>query len=580
MSGGGKAVDAAATVGRNDRCPCGSGKKFKHCCQAKKARTTSFAASGSAASLAARQSLQALILQANKLRGSGSWADLIPVYSEIVRLAPNSAEAHHDCGILYLRFGRLREAAVLLRRAVELRPSYEGALRGLVDALEADGRQSEALAAYRKLSRSAGDTADRLYYSAKALAIEDNFEEAEKELRRALARVPQHPRVLLALGALLSEQGRFREAVGLLAPAIDVAPSAFQLLAAAKRMESADRPLMDRMSLTAERSEVSALERIDIHFALGKAFDDLGEYAEAMRHYELGNRLRARSVRLNRQALSARYDSMIASFTNKVLSHGAMAAAANPDGDLPVFIVGMPRSGTTLVEQILSSHPAVAAGGELTFWEDQLNAWSASKNRSFGSTAALKAAKDYRALLRKFGPEARHVTDKAPANFERLWLIRLALPDARIIHCRRDPVDTCLSIYFANLWGGQDYAWDRGDLVFYYRQYERLMDHWRRVLPADRFAEVDYERLIADREAETRRLVAFCGLNWDDACLAPERNRRVVKTASLWQARQPVYETSVGRWRHYEPWLGELRKLLPGSNRAEIGGDRSDRKEV
>jgi tetratricopeptide (TPR) repeat protein len=387
--------------------------------------------------------------------------------------------------------------------------------------------------------------------------------------------------VLLALGALLSEQGRFQEAVRLLTPATDVAPSAFQLLAAAKRMEGTDRPLIDRMRLMAEQSDLNALERIDIHFGLGKALDDLGEYAEAMRHYELGNRLRAVSVRLNRQALSARYDSMIASFTNEALSGGAMEAAASPDSDLPVFIVGMPRSGTTLVEQILSSHPAVAAGGELTFWEDRLNAWSASKNRSFSSVAAFKAAEDYRALLHKIGPEARRVTDKAPANFERLWLIRLALPNARIIHCRRHPVDTCLSIFFANLWGGQDYAWDRADLVFYYRQYERLMDHWRRVLPADRFIDVDYEALIADREAETRQLVAFCGLNWDDACLAPERNRRVVKTASLWQARQPVYETSVGRWRHYEPWLGELRKLLPASNRVETTGDRvSDRNEV
>ena len=175
----------------------------------------------------------------------------------------------------------------------------------------------------------------------------------------------------------------------------------------------------------------------------------------------------------------------------------------------------------------------------------------------------VKAAEDYRAFLRQIGPEALRVTDKRPGNFELLWLIRLVLPDARVIHCRRDPVDTCLSIFFANFSARLDYACDRGDLVFYYRQYERLMDHWRRVLPPDRFTEVEYEALIADREAETRRLVAFCGLDWNDACLTPERNGRVVKTASLWQARQPVYETSIGRWRRYEPWLGELKELLP-----------------
>jgi Sulfotransferase family len=149
-----------------------------------------------------------------------------------------------------------------------------------------------------------------------------------------------------------------------------------------------------------------------------------------------------------------------------------------------------------------------------------------------------------------------------PRNFELLWLPRLALPNARIIHCRRHPIDTCLSNYFADFWA-QDYAWDRGDLVFFYRQYQRQMDHWRKLLPANRFIEVDYEALVADREAETRRLVAFVGLEWNDACLAPERNARLIKTASKWQARQPVYKTSVDRWRHYEPWLGELRELAP-----------------
>ena len=234
------------------------------------------------------------------------------------------------------------------------------------------------------------------------------------------------------------------------------------------------------------------------------------------------------------------------------------------------------------MEQILSSRPEVVAGGELTFWADRVKEWwipsgetgrDSGERRSVGfgkveEGALARAAEDYLALLRRIGPEAMRVTDKAPLNFELLGLLRLALPDARIIHCRRRPIDTCLSIYLTNFWAGIDYSWNRGDLVFFYRQYERLMDHWRRVLPADRFTEVDYERLVDDREAETRRLVAFTGLEWDDACLAPESNRRVVRTASVWQARQPVYKTSVDRWRRYEPWLGELRELLPAAEPA------------
>jgi hypothetical protein len=225
----------------------------------------------------------------------------------------------------------------------------------------------------------------------------------------------------------------------------------------------------------------------------------------------------------------------------------------------------MPRSGTTLVEQILSSHPAVAAGGELNFWGDRLRGWLAPKFGAADAGALAKAAEDYRAELRRIGPDALRVTDKTPRNYELLWPLRLAFPEARVIHCRRSPVDTCLSIFFKNFSARQGYACDRGDLVFFYRQYKRLMDHWRRTLPADRFTEVVYETLVADREAETRRLIAFCGLNWDDACLAPERNSRAVKTPSLWQVRQRVYHTSVERWRRYEPWLGELRELLPAA---------------
>jgi hypothetical protein len=172
-------------------------------------------------------------------------------------------------------------------------------------------------------------------------------------------------------------------------------------------------------------------------------------------------------------------------------------------------------------------------------------------------------SREYLALLRGIGPRAARVIDKAPFNHLRLGLVHLLLPETRIIHCRRHPVDTCLSIYFTLFKGRMDFAGAKADLVFAYRQYARLMEHWRAVFPRERFIELEYEDLIADREAVTRRLIAFTGLDWDDACLMPERNQRTVRTASVWQARQPVYTTSVARWRRYEPWLGVLRELLP-----------------
>jgi hypothetical protein len=364
----------------------------------------------------------------------------------------------------------------------------------------------------------------------------------------------------------LAKRGEFEEAAQHLMKATVDFPAAFEQLTAVKRMTEADGPLVDRMRVLAERPHLDMTLRTRLEFGLGKAFDDLGDCAEAMRHYEAANGLKAMSARLNRPALAAKYDNVISGFTPEALGRARQALAvpgpAGPGDDLPVFIVGMPRSGSTLVEQILSSHPAVAAGGELSFWVDRLRGWSAAGVTSLDAGALFKAAEDYRAELRRIGPRALRVTDKRLWNFELLWLIRLALPDARIIHCRRHPVDTCLSIFFANFSAREDYAWDRGDLAFFYRQYERLMDHWRSALPPGRITEVEYETLIAEREAETRRLVAFCGLDWEDACLKPERNGRVVQTASLWQARQPVYTTSVARWRRYKPWLAELRELL------------------
>jgi tetratricopeptide (TPR) repeat protein len=323
---------------------------------------------------------------------------------------------------------------------------------------------------------------------------------------------------------------------------------------------------VDYVRSLADRPDLDAIARASLRFGLGKAFDDLGDYAEAMRQYEAANRLRA-TEQPDRSVLVAKYDKIIARFPIEAIAGARQLPSplARPANDLPVFIVGMPRSGTTLVEQILSSHPAVAGGGEMPFWAREDRGGLTSGIGSLEAGELSRLAEGYHAELRRIGPEALRVTDKLPTNFERLGLIRLALPDARIIHCRRNPIDTCLSIFFANLTASHKFAWDRGDLAFYYGQYERLMEHWRRALPRDRFIEVQYETLIADREKETQRLIAFCGLEWDEACLMPERNGRAVNTASVWQARQPVYATSVERWRRYEPWLGELRELLPAA---------------
>jgi tetratricopeptide (TPR) repeat protein len=361
----------------------------------------------------------------------------------------------------------------------------------------------------------------------------------------------------------LNEAGRFDEAAASFERSIALAPwqaTAYHGLVSSRQLTEADRPLVARIESRLEDADVADRQRMTLHFAAGKTLDDLRDYEGAIRHFDAANQLRrALSPPFDRKYLEQRIDRFIAHYTGELFA--AHATAGDPD-ETPVLVLGMPRSGTTLVERIVSSHPRVGGGGELTFWNERGSGWADAEPGQFAG-AADGLREDYLRLLRSIGPDALRVTDKMPFNFLWIGLAHLLFPNARVIHCRRNPVDTCLSIYstlFTQNWG---YASDRGDLVFYYRQYLRLMEHWRAVLPSDRFLDVDYEDATAAPEETARRLIAFTGLEWDDACLRPEKNPDAVKTASTWQARQPIYRTSVERWRHYEPWIGELRDLLP-----------------
>ena len=234
---------------------------------------------------------------------------------------------------------------------------------------------------------------------------------------------------------------------------------------------------------------------------------------------------------------------------------------------LPVFVVGMPRSGTSLAEQILASHPAVFGAGELTFWNSVGASGAAVPRRGRGRRGgAHAAAEEYLRLLRTRSAQAHRIIDKMPANFLQLGLIHAALPGARIIHLQRDPIDTCLSIYFQDFSATLSYANDLGDLAHYYAEYLRLMQHWRSVLPGAAMLDVPYESLVEDPEAWSRKMLAFIGLPWDPRCLEFYRTERSVLTASKWQVRQRISTSSIGRWRHYQEHLGELRALTAESS--------------
>src|SRR6202035_2130312 len=326
-----------------------------------------------------------------------------------------------------------------------------------------------------------------------------------------------------------------------------------------RRVTSDDDGLLQRMEAALATPGLEAAQRLRLHLAIGKAADDLGDCALAMQHFDVADAVRRGLGLFDSAAFSIEIDRLIARCTPELIGRALDLGSCDAT---PVLIIGMPRSGTTLVEQIVSMHPEVGAGDELNFWNERGAAWHSSG-----------AAGDEKPFLTK---TAARVIDKMPFTFLWAGLVHLAFPRAIIIHCRRAAVDTALSIHQTHFHPGLAFPTGGDELVAYFRSYQRLTDNWRSGMPADRFIEVDYEDLTRAPEPEIRRLIAACGLQWHDACLRPDRNPRAVKTPSKWQTRQPIYRNSVARWRRYEPWLGPLRALVDdGSELDERTAPRS-----
>jgi tetratricopeptide (TPR) repeat protein len=484
-------------------------------------------------------------------------------FNRAIEISPELAIAHYNKGLGLQRQGLSTEATAAFRRAIAIAPDCAEAHAKLANLLSIDDARDEVLACLRRAAAAKPESGLAFLCKARIYVEEGNAAAAEELARRATELDPQNSDAYCLLGSILMQLGRFHDA----AAAYDLGialnrgqVAAYHELVHVKRLTEADRALMAQMECMLKEYEQAEEQQADLHFALGKAYDDLGQYESAIQHFDDGNRLKHRTNGPYTPAGHvAGVDRQIATFAADFFASNAELGS---DCQMPILIVGMPRSGTTLVEQILSSHPHVAAGGELGFWGEQAVSFTMSAAGGIDPGWAAAAVRDYQALLSGISPTARRVTDKLPHNFLYLSLIHSVFPRARIIHCRRHPIDTCLSIYFQNFARRMDFAYDRDDLLAFYRQYQRLMAHWRSVLSAECFFEIQYEELVANREPWTRKMIAFCGLEWDDACLHSERNPRPVRTASVWQARQPVYQSSVARWRHYEPWLGPLRELL------------------
>jgi tetratricopeptide (TPR) repeat protein len=558
----------------------------------------------------APQQVAPLLALAAKLLSAGRPADAIAPLRDAALLQPSNPIIQHDLGLACLEVGRVPDAIAALQRAVASNPRYTDAYFRLGIALEKQGdiggaivaydratkllpslteawfragalvytlgHRDEAIGCFRRAAVTGGKTSFGRLGKARALLIEDRNQEAEQVLRETLVADPRNAMAYDLLGNLLSEVGRLDEARACFERAIAIAPllaGSYYDLVRCRRVTSDDDGLLQRMEAALATPGLETGQLLRLHLAIGKAADDLGDYALAMQHFDAADAVRRGCASFDSAAFSTEIDRLIARCTPELI---ARAPELGSRDATPVLIIGMPRSGTTLVEQIVSMHPEVGAGGELDFWNKRGAEWqrsgAAGNDRPVVAKEFLaKAAADYLGVLRAIDPTAARVTDKMPFNFVWAGLIHLAFPRAIIIHCRRAVVDTALSIHQTHFHPGVAFPTGGAELVAYFRSYQRLIDHWRSVLPADRFIDVDYEDLTRAPEPVIRRIIAACGLAWHDACLRPECNPRAVKTPSKWQTRQPIYRTSVARWRRYEPWLGPLRALVDDGSEPDAG---------
>ncbi len=607
--------------GRNDRCACGSGKKYKHCCGRDPSGETP-------SSLGRTAPLDATVVaRVASLANSGRYTDMQMLASELVQadpdsgfawkalgvslqmqhkealreleraaiLLPNDADCHSNLGTALRRRGRLSEAVECFSRALQLKPGIPELWNNLGNVQKDLGHFDEAIASYRRALElrpnfaqplnnlgnvllSAGKLDDAVLSYRRAIALQPGYvdahvnlgivlrlknccQEAEASCRRALELDPMSAAALRLLAELRSDHGQFLAAEQLYQQVIAIEPESAEAwagIAGLRRMTWEDRAWLDGAQRVLARSPPAS--EVYLRFALGKYFDDVGEYEQAFTNYRRANELAAQGRPAHDQRLVALgIDGVIARHSKDWLARVAPAATASAR---PVFIVGMPRSGTTLAEQIVASHASVFGAGELPYWNSAAEICAGVYDGSEKEMNSLRnAAEAYLVQLTALCPDAHRVVDKMPGNFLHIGVIHATLPEARIIHLSRDPIDTCLSIYFQNFGATHPYANDLNDLAQYYRQYRRIMAHWRETLPPNAILDVPYEGLVEDTETWCRRMLEFIGLPWDPECLEFYRSERTVNTFSKWQARQKISRSSIERWRHYKKFVGPLEEL-------------------
>lgn len=507
--------------------------------------------------------------QAIQYQNAGQFELAIGLLQRILAVDPEHVEANYTLGMLLHRAKRSSLAVPLLRKAVALRPKLFDAVYNLGTVERAAGLLADAQI---NLERAVvlKPTSSLAHVTLGLLLVDLNrIDDAERMFQRAVALQPRNAEAHSQLGLIFRTRGDRVQAVASYRRAVALNPKygeAHRGLAHSRTYTEYDKDveLMEQIYQAADTPEQ---ERMLLGFALGKVFDDLKRYDEAFGYLLEGNRLKRNSFNYSISNTIRMFENhkkyLGREFGERHRPHATTDAT-------PIFILGMPRSGTTLVEQILASHPDVHGAGEVVFLRTLSDAAERLTGQSFPlgveklpAGALNDAAASYLSQLKAVGGGARFITDKLPHNFLRIGLIQAVLPNAKIIHCEREPLDTCLSIFQQNFSGHHGYASNLEELGQYYRLFQELMTYWHEQL-LHPFYRLNYERLTTDTEAEVRALLEYCNLPFHADCLHFHKTERVVNTPSAGQVREPMYRNSVARWKNYERHLQPLQRALAG----------------
>jgi len=487
-----------------------------------------------------------------------------------INLRPNWAVAHSNIGNALLELELYDKAAMAFEEAITLDSGLVSAIQGLARVEMVRKNPKEALILAEKANKLKPNDVDNVRFIGSVHRDLGNTTRALAYYEDSLSIDPDFEPTIVDKGELLVELGDMVQAATCFRAAIEKNPSSLRsrisLAKALKVTDTNDENLLWLAAFDTNNPDLYEAKAMALQFVLGKAYNDTKQYDLAFQHYARGCKMKRAKVEYSVDRNQLRIEAIKKFFSAETIEK--FKGIKNTDAT-PIFVLGMPRSGTTLTEQIIASHPNVYGAGELNYLLDLVNFRGELPENAYPQSVTKfkkadfeKLGKEYLSKIKELAPQSPHITDKMPANHHLIGLIHLILPMAKIVHVNRSPVDTCLSGFFQSFKNGQHHSYDLYESGKYYRGYHDLINHWREVLPAGAFYDVQYEELVADIDNQARNLIAYCGLEWDDRCLEFHKTKRSVKTASVTQVRQPLYNTSVERWRVYEKHLGPLFKGL------------------